>query len=118
MTSVLRVECQCGAMTFCQATAILPHACAFCGRALPDSTAARLRALRIGRGLSTRALAAHLGLARTTAYEWEAATSATRASQCALHHRAHLPALWPGPGLVGVERVANVPPGASVPGWS
>ena len=73
MTSVFRVECQCGAMTFCQARATLPHACAFCRRALPDGTAARLRALRIGRGLSTRAVAAHLGLGRTTAYEWEAA---------------------------------------------
>lgn len=73
MTGVFRVDCQCGAMTFCQATATLPRICTFCGRALPDSTAARLRALRVGRGLSTRAVAAHLGLARTTAYAWEAA---------------------------------------------
>ena len=60
-------------MTFCQATVALPHTCAFCGRDLPDGTAARLRALRTGLGLSTAAVAAQLGLARTTAYEWEVA---------------------------------------------
>jgi len=73
VTAVFRVGCHCGAMTFCQATDILPRVCVFCGRALADGTAARLRALRIGHGLSTSALAAHLGLARTTAYEWEVA---------------------------------------------
>ena len=57
MTSAFRVDCQCGAMTFCQATVALPHTCAFCGRDLSDGTAARLRALRTGRGLSTAAVA-------------------------------------------------------------
>ncbi len=73
MTSAFRVDCQCGAMTFGQATVALPHTCAFCGRDLPDGTAARVRALRTDLGLSTAAVAAQLGLARTTAYEWETA---------------------------------------------